>query len=226
MTFSKFVLAAGLGIGLGFSSALSAATVTTTAAANTVASSIDGTVSGLAVQFSAFTLDDDLGNMRAARVGYDGRGFGVAGLSGTGGKDANGKRIRASDFFIDGLGVDRNELLQLRFGTTVTISALQFAGVDDFDDFYIAVSGQPGMRLSNQGTSLGTFLPLTGRSFDIMAGFPYQSCKTSPTQACGGHTDSFQLTGVTVAAVPLPAALPLLAAAIGVLGFVAHRRRA
>ena len=214
-------LAAALALAL--TGAAQADTFTTDAMPGT-AGSIAATVGGIDVMFTGFTVNDDLGGMQSVMVGFDGMGFGVAGVSGTGGTDANGNPVVAGDATIDGLGIDRNELLRLTFGQTVELSSLEFAGVDDFDDFFIAVTGQQGVRISNQGTMLGTFEPITGSSFDIVAGYPNQNCTTSAGQACGGATDSFQLTGATVAAVPVPAALPLLALALGAMGAAGRRR--
>ncbi len=219
------VLAAVAAAAIALTGAAKADTFTITAAPGSHAS-LDATISGLGLTFTGFTVDDDLTNERAALVGFDGTGFGVDGVTGTGGRDANGNVIVAGPSTIDGIGVDRNELLRLVFDRKVTISALAFGGVDDFDDFYIAVTGQQGVRISNQGNQLGVFMPIVGTSFDIVAGYPNQDCTTSSHEACGGHTDSFQLTGATVAPIPVPAALPLLAVGLGALGMAGRRRRA
>ena len=215
-------LAAALAVTL--TGAAQADTFTTGAEIGT-AGSIRATVGDLGLTFTGFTVDDDLGNVQSALVGFDGMGFGVAGVFGTGGTDANGNTIVAGDSTIDGIGIDMNELLRLEFDRTVKITSLAFGGVDDFDDFYIAVTDEDGVRISNQGTMLGVFEPLVGRSFDIVAGYPNQNCTTSASQPCGGATDSFQLTGATVAAVPVPAALPLLGLALGAIGVAGRRRR-
>ncbi len=200
------------------------ATIVTDFAGPGSAAAISGTASGIPFTLTGFTVRDDLTGERAARVGYDGRGFGVVGQTQTGGRDATGRRVVPGDFTIDGTGIDKNELLRLTFARQVTLTDLQFGFVDDYDDFYIAITGRPssGVRISNQGKALQPFAALTGRSFDIVAGFPNPNF---PGQVAGGGNDSFQLTGVDVAAIPLPAALPMLAFATAALGLVARRRR-
>ncbi|TNC74599.1 PEP-CTERM sorting domain-containing protein [Rubellimicrobium roseum] len=222
--FKATVLAAIAAIGLGGMASAATITVDTSFNSGTTYAVIAGSINGFRFTMQGYTLNDDLTNQRVRRVGFDAGGFGVSALTGTGGRDANGNTVTASPFSIDGLGYNRNELLRITFETDVKISGFTFGLVDDNDDFYIAVTGQPGVRISNPGSAF-TSTPLMGRSFDIMAGYPNQTCRlTSTTGACGGNNDQFKLTSVAVAPVPLPASMPLLAAGLGLLGWMSRRK--
>lgn len=192
-------------------------------ASGTTATSISGTINGLNYTATGYTLNDDRSNEQQVLVRYKNGSFGVKGVTGTGGDDPSGNPVQGGQNTIDGIGIDMNELLRLTFDVTVNLKQLSFKGLDDFDDVFVALTGQDGIRYSNQPDGkLENFQSLIGTSFDIMAGFPNPDF---PGQVAGGDTDKFALSGADVSPVPLPAALPMLAFGMGALGFVSRRRK-
>lgn len=188
----------------------------------TQAMSIDASVSGFNFTVTGFTLNDDRSNEQAAAVRFNNGTFGVKGVTGVGGKDPSGNDVAGGQNTIDGIGIDMNELLRITFDNEVRLKNLQFKGLDDFDDVFVAVTGMDGVRYSNQPNgSLNNFEELVGTSFDIMAGYP----NPNSSGVGGGDTDKFALSGADVSPVPVPAALPLLAMGLGAMGFVARRRK-
>ena len=179
---------------------------------------LTGTANGVGFSAFGFTVPDILTPETVAQATWNGVGFGVIGFG--------------SDTTIDGEGIDKNELLRLVFDKPVTLTSISFGGLGAIDDVFIAVTGQPGQRYGNVGgspnppsTALLTnplHLSLFGTSFDIVAGFPNPACAI-PGGDCGGANDSFQVTGLEVQPVPLPAAGWLLLAGVG--GLAALRRR-
>jgi hypothetical protein len=203
------------------------------------APSIAGTVNGVGFTMTGFTTTDALTPRTAANVGYGdagaGFGFGVAGVTGSiPAGQSKGTPTTAGPYTIDGIGVNKNEGLRISFAQTVLVTSFLFALVDRFDDVYVVVDGQAGQRyglvngVPNDPSTVILNNPLvvalTGRVFDIVGGFPNPECATTSSNPCGGANDLFQLQGADVTPVPLPAALPLLAAAFG--GLALFRRRA
>lgn len=207
------------------------------AAAGVSYDAILGTVNGVGFTMTGVTLPDDRSPETAAEVQFDANGFGVDGVTGDadapGGVDAETNPVSAGPATIDGVedgpgGVERNELLRIVFDTPVNIFGLDFNLLDEKDDVFLAIDGTPVGRfgfggdesLNFGGLDLLDGVVITGTTLDIMAGFPNE--KTGG----GGENDLFQIQGADVAPVPLPAALPMLAAALGAAGWIGRRRSA
>ena len=220
-------------------SAASAATVSDFVVAETPGSvtSITGTVGGIGFTATAETVDDRLRSTGAANVTFVAGGFGVDGQSGTS-PHAQSDPNRATTNTIDGIGVDKNELLRITFDREVSISALRFGMIDPIDDVFIRMGDFAGRFGFGGDTSLNAGavasaidqLSLRGTTLDIVAGIPNATCTTRGSRHCGGATDLFTFTGVAfadvnqVAPVPLPAGGLLLLTSLAAAGGLARRR--
>ena len=212
--------------------------------ANQTAASVTGTIAGLGVTLTGETVDDSLARIAAADVGYDGTGFGVDGVNGT--SIITGARVdpsngEASAYTIDGVVVDGgfavNELLRLTFGQQVAVRSFTFALTDRIDDVTFVVDGDVSnaMRFGlggdtsrNAGTIAETISfgsVQRGTTFDIIAGYPNQTCTVTGTRACGGASDVFQLVSADVAPVPVPAGGLLLLSGLGAAGALRARAK-
>ena len=231
----RHLLASGLvlALGTGMASAVTVQAFDPVVPANTVQSSIGGTIAGVGFTMTAFTVRDDLSVIGDAAVGYDGTGFGVSGVSGTSRFPDSSVPPMAGDFTIDGVGVDQNELIRITFDRAVDVSAIAFNFEDAFDDVFISMGGFSGRfglggdESENAGQLTGLdALSLRGTVLDIVAGYPNQTCaRVDPGQPCGGASDLFQLSGLAVAAVPLPAGGVLLLSGLAVGAGLFRRRR-
>ena len=199
------------------------------------AASARGTIGGIGFTARGFVTDDAIATRTAALVTLRATGFGVGGLSGNASTPASNPNV-AGPGTIDGLGRDRNELLEITFDQEVRIGALTFSFLDMLDDVYVSMGnftgrfGFGGNTKANRGavqTRLGTLanLPeLKGSVLLIAAGYPNQTCTTSATQPCGGANDLFALEGAEIAPVPLPAGAVLLVTALLGAGALLRRR--
>jgi hypothetical protein len=113
-------------------------------------------------------------------------------------------------------------------------------------NFYPVVSGNSGVIPSNQmvnlmiartttgsvsasvdGVPQFSFIDSTGIALSNVLNFFIDDFATSQGEASAGHVDYIRISGTgSVSAVPLPAALPLLAMGLAGLGFAGRRRRA
>ncbi|MBF9031025.1 VPLPA-CTERM sorting domain-containing protein [Rhodobacterales bacterium HKCCE3408] len=117
---------------------------------------------------------------------------------------------------IDGLG--GNNVIFFLFDRTVRLLGATFSNVDSVDDVvYAALDAVP------PGDFAAGFLPI-----EVMAGRTgiLSVSDNGRFFAFGGlqNNDIFRLNSITVAAVPVPAGLPLLAAALGGLAFFRRRK--
>jgi len=118
---------------------------------------------------------------------------------------------------IDGSGVD--ELLIMAFSTPVEIVSAEFRYVSSNDDFEFwhdsgnddSLNGDYIFSADIPGTLIYTFA----------GGFISDLFGIGATH----YSDDFKLYAVTVSPVPLPAALPLFAGALGLFGAARWRRR-
>ena len=214
-----------------------------------VATSFTATVSGVGVTVTGGSIRDDLTNYVGGGVGYRDGGFGVNALNGV--SESTGPHVNpvdglASPFTIDGVTLSSgsfalNEQLTLTFGAEVVLSSLTFGLIDLFDDATIRVDGGEALRFGFGGdeslnaggivTPLIFDTALQGTVFDIIAGYPNQTCTITAHRSCGGATDIFSLTGAELAlanqpeAVPLPAGGLLLLSGLAAAGGLARRRK-
>jgi hypothetical protein len=104
------------------------------------------------------------------------------------------------------------EQVEVWVGTDYAFGSNDIADV--FDDF----TKLPGL--------IGNADAQGGASFMFSGAFRYLALVDRSGALNAGSVDGFDVDAVGVAPVPVPAALPLMAAALGALGFVARRRRA
>lgn len=116
--------------------------------------------------------------------------------------------------FLPGLGTDINavDLLTLTFTQEVELHTALFGNVDSTDDFDLFVDGTLALNEVGISGSNPASIGLIGTSFSFGADALIP-------------LDDFTLAAIDVAAVPLPAALPLALAGLAGLGFVGRRRK-
>ncbi len=188
-----------------------------------------GAANAVTFGFGGTTADSPSKSFNVAGIGLTV----TAGTFSTGGNPSNiNFNTRAVDqtngtLGSDGIGdigqVDGNlgnDILVFTFDQIVSIDSIGFSNVDGNDDFaFGTVVGNVFSRLVSfqdvQNTVLtASFLnPISlsvGTSFGIGA---------------IGSLDNFRINNMSVTAVPLPAALPLLACGVGILGFAGWRRK-
>ncbi len=118
---------------------------------------------------------------------------------------------------VDGSGV--NELLVLAFSETVRIVSAEFRYVSSDDDFEFWHDNEPNGSLNGDYVFTadipGSLVYVFGGNF------------VSSLFGIGAthYSDDFKLYALTVSPVPLPAALPLFAGAIGAFGAARWRKR-
>jgi len=117
----------------------------------------------------------------------------------------------STEWAVDGNNTD--EMLMLDFGTTVTIALVDlYNSIAPYGgDFDLLYGDSLGALLSLVNTTEGAVTGLTGRYFGFGA---------------NNRGDYFKLTSITTAAIPVPAALPLLGAGLIGLGLLGRRRKA
>ena len=189
-----------------------------------------------ASQASAATFDfTGVNELDSSSKSFSAGGINLTVTAGTFGTASNPSNInfntRLVDLDPDGLGADGpldgdqvdggggNDVLVFTFDTTVTIDSIVFGNVDSNDDFsFGSVDGASYTRFVNfqdvvspiAASSFLTLAERTGTAFGIGAIGPF---------------DNFTIKGLTVTAVPLPAALPLFMGALSLLGFLGWRRK-
>ncbi|MEP0961136.1 MAG: VPLPA-CTERM sorting domain-containing protein [Roseobacter sp.] len=119
---------------------------------------------------------------------------------------------------IDGSG--SNDILVFQFSSAVRLTEIIFESVSNNDDFVFYTPGQSP----------------NAAQFDILNPIPFDidgdeglfaTNFTGTTFGIGafGDNDDFRVSKLTVAAVPLPAGLPLLMAGLGAFGFMSRRKK-
>ncbi len=111
-----------------------------------------------------------------------------------------------------------------------------FSNVETGDDFYLSWAESPAPAMSNEGawnevfngnTGGGTWLTnlisISPGADNSIFNLMFWSDVSSSSE--GYKVDWVRVTGDAITPVPLPAALPLLAGGIGLLGFAGWRRR-
>lgn len=173
--------------------------------------------------------------------------FNVGGISGTitsspnpinltdwdGGSDTHGLAGR-----FDGIGISPSsgdeiggsERLTITFDSAVNVTRI------DFLDLFKDSSGYESARVTADGTETvfsATAMNIDGGYYTTTTtgrgGFTGITSLTFEASGLGNDSDGiedFALAAVEVAAVPIPAALPLFLSALAGLGFVGFRRRA
>ena len=202
---------------------------------------IAGVVGAFALPASAATFDFRDGNLTpngvypspTASISVD--GIGVFASAGTYASDAitevdsPGASVSKSD---NGLGVVRlfqppeidggvfvNDLLTLTFDQPVFFESLVFTETDGDDDFDLFIDGAIfASEVGIGGANPFTYLFATGVSGTSI------SIGADAGTFNNLDEDDFRLGAVTVAPVPVPAALPLMAAGLGALLVVSRRR--
>ncbi|MEM9630349.1 MAG: VPLPA-CTERM sorting domain-containing protein [Pseudomonadota bacterium] len=136
--------------------------------------------------------------------------------------DHRNGRLGADGFFDRGQvdGFWGNDVLVFTFDQNVRIDSISFSNVDGDDDFaFGAVAGNLFDRFVN---------------FQDVENIVFTADFLSPASLSVGNSfgigaigalDNFRINALTVTAVPVPAALPLLAGGIGFLGFAGWRRK-
>lgn len=132
----------------------------------------------------------------------------------------------------DGDEVGGSEALTITFDSSVNVTRIDFLDLfktNDSDYEQVSVSASDGtvftfsQNTSNTGTA-GYFT-----TADTWTGFAGINSLTfsavGPSDDTGSRANDFALAAVEVAAVPIPAALPLFLSALAGLGFVGFRRR-
>ena len=157
-------------------------------------------------------------------------GINLSVTAGTFSSSSNPSNINFSSRLVDqdpdGLGADAsfdsdqvdgsggNDVLVFSFARDVRIDQITFGNVDGNDDFaYGTVDGAAFTRLASFQDVVNPFnlsLILGDNAFGIGA---------------IGSNDNFTITSLTVTPVPLPAALPLFAGGLGLMGLLGWRRR-
>ncbi|HSM42509.1 MAG TPA: VPLPA-CTERM sorting domain-containing protein, partial [Afifellaceae bacterium] len=118
---------------------------------------------------------------------------------------------------VDGYGID--ELLVLAFSETVRIVSAEFRYVSSDDDFEFWHDNEPNGSLNGDYVFTA----------DIPGSLVYVFAGNYVSSLFGigatHYSDDFKLYALTVSPVPLPAALPLFAGAIGAFGASRWRKR-
>jgi hypothetical protein len=140
---------------------------------------------------------------------------------------ANALGSDASSFFEIGFGSQ----VELKFGsaftspgTLIEVTNGSTANWPESVDIYVGNDGDAG-SFNFVGSMSNASAQNPGGAFTF-AGGPFDTVRlidTSSFPATG--SGGWDIAAVRVAAVPLPAALPLLAAGLGAFGFVARRKR-
>ncbi|MEP3244517.1 MAG: VPLPA-CTERM sorting domain-containing protein [Sneathiella sp.] len=111
-----------------------------------------------------------------------------------------------------------NDLIVFDFDRNVTIESVSFTHVDRDDEFSFFFD------LGNDGSlddiNFNVDIPGSGT-------YSFFGTWTGDTFGIGAYdyNDNFKISGMTVSAVPLPAALPLYGAGMAVIGFIGWRRK-
>lgn len=165
------------------------------------------TINGVDVTFNAGNGVAYFDRSSAAEVLRGGAGLGVCSTGLTNAAQCN---VPSDD------NVTISEAVTLSFNSAQTLSGLLF----NAEGHQALTSNTLTLQFGINGGALSsfTFADLMTQSFSNV---------TSATFAYGGtNPDQYYVSALTaVAAVPLPATLPLMAGALGLLGFGAKRRR-
>lgn len=165
------------------------------------------TIGGVDVSFDAGNGVAYFDRSSPAEVLNGGAGLGVC----SSGLTSSAQCVVSSDD-----NVTISEAVTLTFGSAQNISGLLF----NAEGHHALTSDTLTLQFATNGGALAsfTFADLMTQSFANV---------TSATFAYGGtNPDQYYVSALTaVAAVPLPATLPLMAGALGLLGFGAKRRR-
>ena len=152
-------------------------------------------------------------------------GIGINSSTLIGGEDTSAEGNRGQ---IDGFGPD--EFIQLEFDRTVRLVEFSLGLIGANDSFDFAIDGRDVAVVTTFGTDDATTdaIEVPDTFFfnnPVEEGEPVGTIFTFFTNDLN---DDFALTGFVVeevAPVPLPAALPLMAAGLGFLGFMGRRRK-
>lgn len=120
-------------------------------------------------------------------------------------------------------GYYENDILLFELGTVGDLQSINFDNVDPNDDFvFFAVDSIAQLS----GPILSYFFDIDDLSGDE-GEFTFSPAITGRIFGIGALQggDNFRVEGLTVTAVPVPAALPLFATGAGIIGFLGWRRR-
>ena len=174
------------------------------------AQSMDFSQPGLNLTVSS-NIANSSGVVNAGNVGLWSNGLGI--LSGS-----------SDQHFVDGRG--NNEVLSFYFSQAVKFVSITFSYNDGNDDFAFFFNDDSNNNLVGDRVWREKDIPSSG-TFTLTAlnsGSAYNAFGTLFGIGAFGNNDEFKIASVTVSAVPIPGALPLLLSALGAMGWGARRR--
>ncbi|MEE4346566.1 MAG: VPLPA-CTERM sorting domain-containing protein [Paracoccaceae bacterium] len=111
--------------------------------------------------------------------------------------------------------VTSGEWVKLTFDSAVTLSGLSFRNANH----NLINTSNSTLRIGIDGAMAAS------TTFASAAGAIFTGITSIQFKYGGNHPDQFYLSAANVAPVPVPASLPLLVGALGVMGFGARRRK-
>lgn len=116
-------------------------------------------------------------------------------------------------------GANRNDLIVFDFDQEIILESVTFTHVDSNDDFRFFF--ESGSTLTDWGSNID--IPGSGPSGTYI----FNAIWAGDLFGIGARDtfDNFKISGMTVSAVPLPAALPLYGAGMAIIGFIGWRRK-